>query len=740
MTRLAILMPRFTANRELRTANCELVRASTRWLKLALSLLLCCFFVPLGGCGRHRLRPDEIERNRLFEEILRREDHRILGTDDFFRTNLLYSSHPEVREWCAIALGRIGLPCALPWLYEACRSGSAPVRAASAFAIGEIEDRDQLKEQNLPLDARAITELIRLLDDTSMAVQMRAAEALGKAGSHHEAEAILRRLESFAYDGSPLHRAYLGLCITALMRLRDPAASPALEIMATVNDPEIQWRAENALIRLRDKNARSLFLELLKSSNADVRAYAARGIGICEDPSLAYTLFPLLAPRNMGSGEQNPLPVRAAAVLALGNLKNPNSVAVIEAALSGESIDDAHPEQQNFAIQATAALGHIGTREVQVSLARLLGAPEPVANSAVIALAKALKEDPDRFFSLASGSRFKTPAARRAWAQALAELSGPRALLELKSMLVRVTDEKADPDGMLVLPMILTSLAKTETSDLQEILLPFLDSHDGVAVRVAVAAYKPKDGTKAPWAPVVHAYGNLAPGNDVEAKVAVLKRLEPWIREADVQAALRQALRDRQRNARIAAARLLRMAGVSDVPEDPGPSESVTTDVTYTILAAARKDRTVAIMETTRGTLEIELFREDALLTVANFVALAKQGFYNGLSFMRVVPFFVIQGGDPRNDQEGGPGYTIRCEINLRPYERGSIGMALAGKDTGGSQFFITLAPQPHLDGGYACFGRVLSGMEVVDRIVPGDRIKKVTIEEDVTSIDYHRY
>ncbi|PYV16648.1 MAG: peptidyl-prolyl cis-trans isomerase, partial [Acidobacteria bacterium] len=106
----------------------------------------------------------------------------------------------------------------------------------------------------------------------------------------------------------------------------------------------------------------------------------------------------------------------------------------------------------------------------------------------------------------------------------------------------------------------------------------------------------------------------------------------------------------------------------------------------------------------------------------------------------RVVPYFVIQGGDPRNDMEGGPGYTIRCEINLRPFERGSVGMALAGKDTGGSQFFITLSPQPHLDGGYTCFGRVRSGMSAVDRMTAGDRIVRVTISEDGTWIDFRRY
>ncbi len=106
----------------------------------------------------------------------------------------------------------------------------------------------------------------------------------------------------------------------------------------------------------------------------------------------------------------------------------------------------------------------------------------------------------------------------------------------------------------------------------------------------------------------------------------------------------------------------------------------------------------------------------------------------------RVVPFFVIQGGDPRNDMEGGPGYTIRCEINMRPFREGSVGMALAGKDTGGSQFFITLSPQPRLDGGYTCFGRVISGMPVARRITAGDRIRKVRVQDDVTALDYRRY
>src|SRR6185295_15599812 len=106
-----------------------------------------------------------------------------------------------------------------------------------------------------------------------------------------------------------------------------------------------------------------------------------------------------------------------------------------------------------------------------------------------------------------------------------------------------------------------------------------------------------------------------------------------------------------------------------------------------------------------------------------NFILLARKGFFNGLTFHRVVPDFVIQGGDPRGDSEGGPGYTIRDELNQRPFLRGVVGMAIDWNDTAGSQFFITHSPQPHLDARYTAVGRVISGMEIVDQIQQWDVI-----------------
>jgi cyclophilin family peptidyl-prolyl cis-trans isomerase/HEAT repeat protein len=147
--------------------------------------------------------------------------------------------------------------------------------------------------------------------------------------------------------------------------------------------------------------------------------------------------------------------------------------------------------------------------------------------------------------------------------------------------------------------------------------------------------------------------------------------------------------------------------------------------------AVARIGKQVrAVVTTDKGAFTVELLPEDAPLTVDNFVTLARRHFFDGISFHRVVPNFVIQGGDPRGDGNGGPGYQIRDEINTVPYDRGAVGMALSGKDTGGSQWFVTHSPQPHLDGGYTVFGRVVQGMDVVDRIARGDRIRFVTVTE----------
>jgi cyclophilin family peptidyl-prolyl cis-trans isomerase len=145
------------------------------------------------------------------------------------------------------------------------------------------------------------------------------------------------------------------------------------------------------------------------------------------------------------------------------------------------------------------------------------------------------------------------------------------------------------------------------------------------------------------------------------------------------------------------------------------------------LLTEARKPWSASI-STSRGVFRVKLAGAEAPMTVMNFVTLARKGYFDGAPIHRVVPNFVVQDGDPTGTGNGGPGYEIRDEINMVPYDVGAVGMALAGADTGGSQWFTTQSPQPHLDGGYTVFGQVTQGMDVVYRIEQDDRIVKITM------------
>ena len=141
------------------------------------------------------------------------------------------------------------------------------------------------------------------------------------------------------------------------------------------------------------------------------------------------------------------------------------------------------------------------------------------------------------------------------------------------------------------------------------------------------------------------------------------------------------------------------------------------------------------IITTVKGAMTAEMYEKDAPNTVKNFTDLAKKGFYNGLTFHRVIPDFVIQGGCPKGTGAGGPGYTIKCELNggNQYHDRGVMSMAHAGRDTGGSQFFICHSRKntSHLDRKHTCFGKVTEGLEVIDLIREGDKIEKIEVIED---------
>jgi cyclophilin family peptidyl-prolyl cis-trans isomerase len=176
-------------------------------------------------------------------------------------------------------------------------------------------------------------------------------------------------------------------------------------------------------------------------------------------------------------------------------------------------------------------------------------------------------------------------------------------------------------------------------------------------------------------------------------------------------------------------------AAAADADAQIRPAPTTAPPETYTAARLVSPAfSTQVYLETDRGLIQIELAMHDAPLTVENFVTLARKGYFNGLSVHRVVPDFVMQDGDPRGDGEGGPGYTIRDELNELPYLRGTVGMALdPWPDTGGSQYFITHSPQPHLDAKYTVFGRIIAGMDIVDKMQQWDVIRAVRVWDGQT-------
>jgi cyclophilin family peptidyl-prolyl cis-trans isomerase len=182
----------------------------------------------------------------------------------------------------------------------------------------------------------------------------------------------------------------------------------------------------------------------------------------------------------------------------------------------------------------------------------------------------------------------------------------------------------------------------------------------------------------------------------------------------------------------VRAAALEAYAGIAGIaPPKALPPLAPARPVTHERKAELRAARYQATIDTTRGAFIAELDPATAPGTVGSFVELAESGFFDGTEIHRVVPGFVVQAGDPTGTGMGDPGYSLACELSPLPYERGTLGMALSGKDTGGSQFFVTLSRQPHLDGNYTVFGRVVSGMDVVDLIEEGDLIERVRIAKE---------
>jgi cyclophilin family peptidyl-prolyl cis-trans isomerase len=283
-----------------------------------------------------------------------------------------------------------------------------------------------------------------------------------------------------------------------------------------------------------------------------------------------------------------------------------------------------------------------------------------------------------------------------------------------------------------VLPAVLEAIRQAKGAESAEILRRHLE-HADPAVRGAAAEGLAALGTMGVTPALQAAWKRSLADTELEARLSIVDALAAQKEDASVAPLREIAGNDPARVVRARASAALEARGQEAVWPGFEPASRTALDyrlamAPYEPAAGQELFTPRAIVHTRHGRFEIHLDIVESPLASTSFMELARRGFYNGLPFHRVVPGFVVQGGDPRGDGSGGPGYTLRCEIGQRFYGRGAVGMALAGKDTGGSQFFVAQSPQPHLDGGYTIFGRVTAGMEVVDQIRPGDLIEKVEI------------
>jgi cyclophilin family peptidyl-prolyl cis-trans isomerase len=333
--------------------------------------------------------------------------------------------------------------------------------------------------------------------------------------------------------------------------------------------------------------------------------------------------------------------------------------------------------------------------------------------------------DPETFTATLSGLDADPDwTVRAAQAAALGSLPEGQGFARLSAM--------AGDSDVRVVPAVLAGLAASKAPGAAALIRARLTAPDFMARAAAAQALVEIKATDAA-ADLRTAYAASAADSAYVARAAMLGALVQ-LDPAGSRPLLDEALKDKDWAVRVRAADLLRdqkvTEGVAAAMRPATAGEAVDSPAWTATVAPPYSPR--AFIETDKGVVEIELAVLDAPLTSRNFMSLARKGFYDGVAFHRIVPDFVVQGGDPRGDGEGGPGYTIRDELNQRPYLRGTVGMALDWRDTGGSQFFITHSPAPHLDARYTVFGHVVSGMEVVDQLRPWDVIRRVRIRDGV--------
>ncbi len=625
-------------------------------------------------------------------QIIRCEDRREITSA---LKEFLENPDPELRARAALAVGRIGTSGSGQLLYDLITSDSSmDVVGKAAFAIG------------LTGEQRFADDLLDLALDQPSKVTVRLVEAGGRLCDTSMANEI-KMLGDFLTHPSPEVRD--AACM-ALFRAGAVSMAPQLITLAQ-NEPdaEVQVAALYALARLGVPEATEVYIRHIADADPYVRTLAVRGLGSSEsDEAIHYLTIAL--------NDSDPRVV-AQAVSALARKTTPDAKSKLVKKLSLErdeklkvAIIDALARQQNAE----------GVDAVNAILST--GSTTNVTAAAIKYLATVQK---DRSVILIDSLQtLDDPLIRAACAEAYA-------IIETESIIPRLAVLFNDASELVRLTAF-GGLIELDSGNIDFYLNNALEDTCWVLPAVAIGEIKSRGLSS--YLPRLNRWitGEDQPHEEIRA--AIVDCTAPFLEQDNTDTTAREILNygilDTDYNVRKIAAEIYSGQLGQDYSSRVPPANTRLS--LNKIVGAVEKYafNPYATIVTEYGEIEMELYFDVAPLTVMNFIDLAKDGYYDGIIFHRVIPNFVAQAGDPDGNGWGGPGYTIRCEYSDEPYRRGTVGMATSGKDTGGSQFFITHTPLPHLDGRYTVFGQVLVGMDVVDRIVKGDIIEEIQIHE----------
>ncbi len=616
---------------------------------------------------------------------------------------------PSVRRRAALALGRIGVTGGVEVLSSLLHDSEPEVRQMAAFGLGLIGDSE------------ATEPLVSALNDISPAVQGRAAQSLARIGASEAATAIgemVKRHVTSAFEVDPEDVSYphaqeveafrLGIYALGELKAFEPLAEA---VIGDGGQPILWWwPVAYALGRTEDHRALPALATLTGVQGSVGVSIAAHALGVLDDIRAIAPLTDLL------DFDRRDRSVIVSAIQALGTMSLPEATIVLDKFVRIRSLD------RRLRLEAVEALsGHENSESVEVFTELLAHPWAPLRAASLRALAHS---DPESFMFVLSGLGPDPDwRVRSALAEGLRWVQPEAARYRLTVML--------NDEDQRVISQALKSLVEVDETASAEILKEHLRSSD-IGVRKTAASLLGKLSNSGSQESLIEVLDNAAPDSSFVVRAAAMDALTNYGVSA-ARDSLVEGLKDSEWAIRVRAMEHLERLLPEDCFEGAGSAQGLRR-VDYH--AKELINPTVsphAYIETDYGTIEIELAVIDAPLTSENFITLASQGYYDGLTFHDVVSNSAVHTGDPRGDGNGGPGYTLRDEHNQLPFLRGSVGMARDWRDSAGSQFFITHSPQPHLDSRYTVFGNVVDGMDVLDKVEAGDRIDRVYVWDGVS-------